>query len=116
MGNPEEKEIDLHNIILPPRSIQLNEVTIYGYADPVYYKGDTLIYTADSFQVKKKRRRGRPAEKTSGIKVDAQGKIYSQGKAVDQVLVDGDEFFGSDPTVATRKPERNQRGIGGYLR
>ncbi|CAN5396387.1 outer membrane beta-barrel protein [soil metagenome] len=37
-----------------------------------------------------------------GIKVDANGKIYSQGKAVDQVLVDGDEFFGTDPTTATK--------------
>src|SRR5437867_1246153 len=40
--------------------------------------------------------------KLPGIKVDAKGKIFSQGKAVDQVLVDGDEFFGTDPTMATK--------------
>jgi hypothetical protein len=34
--------------------------------------------------------------------VDKDGKITTQGKAVDKVLVDGDEFFGTDPTVATR--------------
>jgi Carboxypeptidase regulatory-like domain len=102
MGNPDEKEINLHNISLPPRSFQLNEVTVYGYADPVYYKGDTLFYTADSFQVKKNGVVEDLLKKLPGIKVDAQGKIYSQGKVVDQVLVDGDEFFGSDPTVATR--------------
>jgi hypothetical protein len=39
---------------------------------------------------------------TSGLKVDADGKITSQGKAVDKVLVDGDEFFGGDATVATK--------------
>ena len=102
MGNPDEKEINLHNIALPPKSFQLNEVTVYGYADPVYYKGDTLFYTADSFQVKKNGVVEDLLKKLPGIKVDAQGKIYSQGKAVDQVLVDGDEFFGSDPTVATK--------------
>src|SRR6185369_11426405 len=42
-----------------------------------------------------------------GVKVDAAGKITIQGKAVDQVLVDGDEFFGSDPTVATRNLNAN---------
>jgi hypothetical protein len=102
MGNDQEKEINLHKMYLPPKSIQLTELTVYGYADPVYYKGDTIVYTADSFQVKKNAVVEDLLRKLPGIKVDANGKIYSQGKEVDQVLVDGDEFFGSDPTVATK--------------
>ena len=102
LGSKDNNTFDLKNVILPPKSITLNEVTVFGYSDPVYYKGDTLVYTADSFKVKQNAVVEDLLKKLPGIKVDADGKIYSQGKAVDQVLVDGDEFFGTDPTVATK--------------
>ncbi len=102
LGSKDNNTFDLQKIILPPKTIMLNEVTIVGYSDPVYYKGDTLVYTADSFKVKKNAVVEDLLKKLPGIKVDANGKITSQGKEVDQVLVDGDEFFGTDPTVATK--------------
>ena len=37
-----------------------------------------------------------------GIQVDKDGKITAQGQQVQKILVDGDEFFSDDPTVATR--------------
>ncbi|HLC83164.1 MAG TPA: carboxypeptidase-like regulatory domain-containing protein, partial [Bacteroidia bacterium] len=101
-GSAASHEFDFGKIILPPKSQQLGEVIIYAYKDPVYYKGDTLIYTADSFKVKPNATVEDLLRKLPGIKVDAQGKITSQGKDISQVLVDGDEFFGSDPTVATK--------------
>ena len=107
LGSDNNRFIELNKFFLPPKSIQLTEVTVFGYADPVYYRGDTLVYTADSFKVKKNAVVEDLLKKLPGIKVDAQGKIYSQGKKVDQVLVDGDEFFGSDPTVATKNLAAN---------
>ncbi len=107
LGSNDNRTFDLKKIVLPAKSITLNEVTVFGYADPVYYKGDTLVYTADSFKVKQNAVVEDLLKKLPGIKVDADGKIYSQGKAVDQVLVDGDEFFGTDPTVATRNLAAN---------
>lgn len=101
-GSAANYEFDFGKIVLPPKSQQLGEVIIYAYKDPVYYKGDTLIYTADSFKVKPNATVEDLLRKLPGIKVDAQGKITSQGKDISQVLVDGDEFFGSDPTVATK--------------
>lgn len=101
-GNPQQLNYDFGKIVLPNKEHELNEVVIYGYKDPVYYKGDTLVYTADSFKTKANATVEDLLKKLPGIKVDAQGKITSQGKTVDQVLVDGDEFFGSDPTVATK--------------
>lgn len=90
------------NVILPPKSIALNEVEIIAYKEKSYYRGDTLIFTADSFKTAPNATVEDLLKKLPGVKVDANGKITIQGKEVDQVLVDGDEFFGSDPTIATR--------------
>ena len=98
----DNNDFDLQKIILPPKSVTLTEVNIIGYADAVYYKGDTLIYTADSFKVAANAVVEDLLKKLPGIKVDKSGKIYSHGKAIEQVLVDGDEFFGSDQTMATK--------------
>src|SRR5688572_16094203 len=90
------------NVILPPKSVVLNEVEIIANRDKSYYKGDTLIFTADSFKTKPNATVEDLLKKLPGVRVDVNGKITVQGKEVDQVLVDGDEFFGTDPTVATR--------------
>jgi hypothetical protein len=101
-GNESNKEINIKRIILPPKSQQLKEVVIYAYKDPVYYKGDTLIYVADSFATAPNAVVEDLLKKLPGIKVEADGNISSQGKEIGQVLVDGDEFFGSDATIATK--------------
>lgn len=102
VGSDKQAEFDFGKIILPPKTNTLNEVTIFAYRDKVYYKGDTLIFTADSFKVRQNATVEDLLKKLPGVRVDAKGKITVQGKTVDQVLVDGDEFFGSDPTVATK--------------
>ncbi|HRO75699.1 MAG TPA: hypothetical protein PLP27_06100, partial [Crocinitomicaceae bacterium] len=93
---------DLGEFALPDKSTIIEGVTIFAYKDPVYYKGDTLIYIADSFKTKPNPVVEDLLRKLPGIEVDANGKIKTQGKEVARVLVDGDEFFGSDPTMATK--------------
>jgi hypothetical protein len=99
---PKDTAFNFKNIILPPKSIMLNEVEIVAAKEKMYYKGDTLMFTADSFKVKENATVEDLLKKLPGVKVDAAGKITVQGKEVSQVLVDGDEFFGADPTVATK--------------
>lgn len=101
-GDTKNLEYDFGKIILQPKNVTLDEVTIFAYKAPVYYKGDTLIYNADSFKTKANATVEDLLKKLPGLKVDKDGKITSQGKTVDKVLVDGDEFFGGDPTVATK--------------
>lgn len=102
LGNKQQPEIDFGKIAMPPKSLSLKEVTVFGNSEAIFYKGDTLVYSADSFKVKANANVEDLLKKLPGIRVEKDGKIYSQGKAIDQVLVDGDEFFGSDPTIATR--------------
>jgi hypothetical protein len=101
-GRPDNADFELKKIILPVRSTRIDEVTIYAYKDPIYYKGDTLVYVADSFATKPNAVVEDLLKKLPGIKVEADGSITSQGKEISQVLVDGDEFFGADPTMATK--------------
>lgn len=107
IGTNKSFEFNFDKIIMPPKSVDLDEVTIFAYKDPVYYKGDTLIYTADSFKVKANATVEDLLRRLPGVKVDANGKITAQGKEVSKVLVDGDEFFGADPTMATKNLAAN---------
>ena len=41
-------------------------------------------------------------KKMPGVEVDSDGKITVNGREIKKILVDGEEFFSSDPTVASR--------------
>ncbi len=101
-GNKDNLEINIPSVIMPNKSQEIEEVVIYAYKDPIYYKGDTLVYVADSFKVDENAVVEDLLKKLPGISVDKDGKITSQGQEIGKVLVDGDEFFGSDPTIATK--------------
>ncbi|MBK7763155.1 MAG: TonB-dependent receptor [Bacteroidetes bacterium] len=65
-------------------------------------KGDTLEYLADSFKVKQGAMVEDLLKVLPGIQVNKKGEITAMGEKVEKVLVDGEEFFGDDPTVATQ--------------
>lgn len=101
-GSKENSDIAIESITMNGKSKNLNEVIVYANKNPIYFKGDTMIYIADSFKVGENAVVEDLLKKLPGLKVDENGSITSQGQSIDQVLVDGDEFFGSDPTIATR--------------
>ncbi len=80
----------------------LQEVIVQQKIAAIRMRGDTTEFTADSFKV----RPGASVEEMlrilPGLQVDKDGKITAQGETVQKVLVDGEEFFGDDPTLATR--------------
>lgn len=102
VGNPNNLEIDIPQIKMSDKATLIEDLVIYAYKDPIYFKGDTLVYTADSFKVGPNAVVEDLLKKLPGIEVDQNGKIKSQGQEIKKVLVDGDEFFGNDPTIATK--------------
>jgi len=102
IGSEENTEIDIPSLKLYDKSTEIDELIIYAYKDPVHYRGDTLVYIADSFHVKPNAVVEDLLKKLPGMEVGQDGKIRSQGKTISKVLVDGDEFFGKDPTTATK--------------
>ncbi len=102
IGSSKEYEFKIDNIIVSENIKSMNEVVIFASKDPVYYRGDTLVFVADSFDVKTNAVVEDLLKKLPGVEVASNGGIKFQGKEVAKVLVDGDEFFGSDHLIATR--------------
>jgi len=125
LGHAENYEINIPSIVMPEDLQDVEEVVIYAYKDPIYYKGDTLVYVADSFATHEGAVVEDLLKKLPGLSIDQDGKITSQGEQISKVLVDGDEFFGDDPTIATKNlgadgiaqvqvyEKENDEGIGG---
>jgi hypothetical protein len=84
------------------KSNLLKEVQITAAKNAISRKGDTIVYQADSFKVAEHANVQELLRRLPGIEVDINGKIKAQGKEVNRVLVDGDEFFGDDPLMATK--------------
>lgn len=89
------------SIALAP-GLTLKEVTITEDVPPVRMKGDTVEYNAAKFKTKENAVVEDLLRKLPGVKVERDGSIKAQGEEVQRILVDGKEFFGSDPTIATR--------------
>jgi Outer membrane protein beta-barrel family/Carboxypeptidase regulatory-like domain len=88
-------------IALTTKSKLLTEVIVKS-GSPIRIKGDTTIYTADSFKVSANANVEELLKKMPGIQVDKDGKIKAMGQTVEKVLVDGEEFFGDDPGMAVK--------------
>lgn len=94
-------ELNLGVIALTPKALLLDEVIIRNNA-AIRIKGDTTEFVADSFKVKEGATVEDLLKQLPGMQVNSKGEITAQGKKVDKVLVDGEEFFGADPTIATQ--------------
>ncbi len=96
------KEGDLGYLILHPVSQLLDEFEVKSRKVPMLLKGDTVEYNASAFKVKRDAVAEDLLRKLPGIQLDKSGNIRAQGKDVKKVLVDGKEFFGDDPKMASK--------------
>jgi hypothetical protein len=96
-----DAETKLGTIGVISKSKLLQEVIVKTGA-AIRIKGDTTIYTADSFKVSANANVEELLKKLPGIQVDKNGEIKAMGEKVEKVLVDGEEFFGDDPGMAVK--------------
>jgi hypothetical protein len=93
---------DFNTIKLDRNYKSLAEVVVKDDA-PVKIKGDTVEFRAESFKsVKPNATVEDLLKKVPGMEVAKDGTVKSQGEQVQKVYVDGKEFFGTDPKMATR--------------
>lgn len=86
------------------------EVLVYGMEPlvvdvdhvPFRNRRDTLSFNAAAFETRPNASVEDLLRRLPGFEVSDDGTIEVQGEVIEQVLVEGREFFGDDPTVATR--------------
>ncbi|MFV8356967.1 carboxypeptidase-like regulatory domain-containing protein [Flavobacterium sp. XS1P32] len=85
----EENKIDLENVIIKNEAAGMTEI------------GDTLRYRIEKFLNGTEETLKDVIKKLPGLDIDSQGKIKANGKEVDKLLIDGEEFFINQQKIAT---------------
>lgn len=94
--------VNVGKVMLTQKSRLLNEVVIQQKVAAIKIKGDTTEFNAASFKTAANASVEDLLKKLPGIQVNSKGQITAQGETVKKVLVDGEEFFGDDPTLVTK--------------
>ncbi len=100
------QDINLGEKNILTRAKMLEEV-IVRQRGQIFIKGDTLEYLTDSLKLDESANVEDLLKALPGMQVDKDGNITAQGEKVEKVLVDGEEFFGNDPTMVTRNLNAN---------
>lgn len=95
-------DVDAGTIRLAILAVEMEPLVVSVDHVPFVNRRDTLDYNALAFEVRPQATVEDLLRILPGIEVDTDGSITAQGETVRNVLVDGKEFFGSDPTIATR--------------
>ncbi|MFT5141959.1 MAG: hypothetical protein ACI84D_000570 [Thalassolituus oleivorans] len=95
-------ELDAGTIVLTESVSELGELVVSSDHIPMMLRGDTLTYNAAAFGSRPNATVEDLLRRLPGIEVADDGSIKAQGEDVQNVLVDGKEFFGGDYQVATK--------------
>ena len=96
-----KRVVDLGEIKMQKEYKLLGEVVVSDDA-PIKIKNDTVEFKGDAFKTKPNATVEDLLKRVPGMQVDKDGTIKAQGEQVQKVYVDGKEFFGNDPKLATK--------------
>lgn len=99
---PYEEELQLGQIILKQENQNLKQVTVEADRIPIQFNKDTINYNAAAFKTRPNAVVEDLLKKLPGVEVEQDGTVKAQGETVSKVLVEGKEFFGNDPKLATK--------------
>jgi len=97
-----KSRIQLDLITMEESDINLDEILVEGEYVPIRMKQDTIEYNANAFKASPNADVEELLKKLPGVEVAKDGSIKANGENVTKVLVEGKEFFGDDPTIATK--------------
>jgi hypothetical protein len=105
--SPKTKSIDLKTINMERIDMSLKEVVIKAEQAPMQMRGDTLEFNASAFKLDSNAVVGDLLRKLPGVTVWADGVITVNGKKINQLLVNGKDFFGGDNRIALDNLPKN---------
>lgn len=94
--------LDVGVLYLMPKSDSLQAVIVRPSAVRPRFKGDTVEYNTGSIKLRINATVEELLGRLPGLQIDADGNIIYNGEKVNKLLVDGEDFFGSNPTIVTR--------------
>lgn len=97
----DKKLVDLGELTPAKDYKMLGGVTVTNEA-PIVIKGDTVQFNASGFKTAPNATVEDLLKKLPGVEVDKEGTVKAQGEQVQKIYVDGKEFFGNDPKLATK--------------
>ena len=97
-----DEKLNLGTIEMQVADNALDEITITSSRAPVTIKKDTLEFNAASFKTRKDANLEELLKELPGVEVATDGSITVNGTPVSQIKVNGKDFFGDDPKIATK--------------
>ena len=94
--------INFGDLLMEEMGVTLKGVEIKGETPPVVVKKDTLEINAATLKVKENSVVEDLLKKVPGVEVSKDGTVTTQGETIKRVKVDGKDFMGNDPLLATR--------------
>ncbi len=94
--------INFGELLMEDTGVTLKGVEIKGETPPVVVKKDTLEINAATLKVKENSVVEDLLKKVPGVEVSKDGTVTTQGETIKRVRVDGKDFMGNDPLLATR--------------
>lgn len=80
--------------------IELKELEVKASRVMFYHKGDTLIYNADAFVLADGSMLDALITQLPGVELKSDGRIYCNGKFVDNLLINGRDLFNGNKKLA----------------
>lgn len=97
-----DQDIDVGTLIMSELSEELGEVVVSADHIPFVVMRDTLEYNANAFAVRPNDVVEDLLKRLPGIEVEDDGTVKALGETVENILVDGKEFFADTPSVVTK--------------
>lgn len=94
-----EQRRELPPVYMRRESRMLQEVVVTATKVQFYYKGDTLVFNADAFELAEGSMLDALVRQLPGVELKEGGRIYHNGKYVDALLLNGKDFFRGDHTI-----------------
>lgn len=89
------------SIKLLAASITMDDVEIVA-TPTVVLKGDTTEFNAGAFSTEPYADADALVKQLPGVEIDADGNVLVQGEQITRIIVDGKEFFSTDPRIALK--------------
>ncbi len=79
---------------------QINNAPFKQNMDVISRRTDTLVFKASAYVIQPNDKLDDLLKRLPNLTIDNQGRLYAQQEKVQQLLVDGNEFFSDDPVSA----------------